>query len=140
MVNKIIDGICLKLSETFGEGYEIYTENIKQGFKEPCFFIDCITSSKNRIRGNLYGSESLFNISYFPTDDGGNRECYEVLNKLYDCLEFISVEDRLIRGIGIKSEVVDGVLQVQINYNMHLLAHEDKTNMSELTQKGGLNG
>ena len=38
MINKIIDGICEKLNESFGDGYEVYTELKNQGLKEPCFF------------------------------------------------------------------------------------------------------
>ncbi len=36
---RIIDGISIRINEVFGDDYEIYSEDIEQGFKEPCFFI-----------------------------------------------------------------------------------------------------
>ena len=39
MLNNVIAGIAIALNEEFGDDYEIYTEEIKQDLKEPCFFI-----------------------------------------------------------------------------------------------------
>ena len=39
MVNSLISGISISINSEFGDEYEIYTESIKQGFNEPCFFI-----------------------------------------------------------------------------------------------------
>lgn len=39
MVNGIIGGIAAAISNEFGDDYTIYTEEIEQGFNEPCFFI-----------------------------------------------------------------------------------------------------
>jgi len=39
MVNDIVLGIAEKLRTVYPEsGYSLYTENVEQGFKEPCFF------------------------------------------------------------------------------------------------------
>lgn len=37
MINKVIDGISKAINEEFGDEYNIYTEEIEQGLKEPCF-------------------------------------------------------------------------------------------------------
>ena len=42
MINSIIEAISISLNEEFGDGYEIHMEEIKQGLKEPCFFIACL--------------------------------------------------------------------------------------------------
>lgn len=39
MINKILDAISNALNEEFGDDIEIYSEDIKQGFKEPCFLL-----------------------------------------------------------------------------------------------------
>lgn len=46
MVNRIIDGISIRINEVFGDDYEIYSEDIEQGFKEPCFFYITFKSKK----------------------------------------------------------------------------------------------
>ncbi len=140
MVNKVIDAICLKISDTFGEGYEIYTENIEHGFNTPCFFIACENFEHKIVVGNRYVSDSKFVVSYYPKRVDVNKECFDALDILHKCLEYISVDERLIRGIGIKSDIIDGVLKMEINYKVHFIVQEEKTMMGELTQEGGLDG
>lgn len=44
-INDVITAISIKLYETFGEAYEIYTESMEQGFKEPSFLFFCYNQS-----------------------------------------------------------------------------------------------
>ena len=37
MLNEIIKGISMALNAAFGDGYEIYQNDVEQGLKEPCF-------------------------------------------------------------------------------------------------------
>ena len=39
MLNEIIKGISMALNAAFGDGYEIFQNDVEQGLKEPCFFI-----------------------------------------------------------------------------------------------------
>lgn len=39
MIQKIIDGICLAISSSFGDDYEIYTESVEQDLKDGSFII-----------------------------------------------------------------------------------------------------
>ena len=39
MLNEIIKGISMALNAAFGDGYEIYQNDVEQGLKEPCFLI-----------------------------------------------------------------------------------------------------
>ena len=47
IVNSIIDAICITINNDFGDDYTIYTESIKQGFEEPCFFIHNFSATNN---------------------------------------------------------------------------------------------
>lgn len=38
MLNEIIKGVSMKLNATFGSRYKFYQNDVKQGFKPPCFF------------------------------------------------------------------------------------------------------
>ena len=44
-----MNAIAIKLHETFGDEYEIYQNDIKQGLKEPCFLITLIDSTKENL-------------------------------------------------------------------------------------------
>ena len=52
MLVKTIESISIKLNQVFGDGYEIHTESVEQGLKEPCFFIVPLEASETQIIGN----------------------------------------------------------------------------------------
>lgn len=142
MVNRIIDGISIRINEVFGDDYEIYSEDIEQGFKEPCFFILPLNQKKSPKLKNRSFREYSFNIHYFPTSSyEKRREINSVLHTLMDELEYISIDNDLIRGTNIKSEVVDNILHFFINYNLFTINSsnndEDMTDISikEITKR-----
>lgn len=132
-VNNIIDAICITINNVFGDDYTIYTESIKQGFEEPCFFIHNFSSANNLFLGNRYFRESQFCINYFPSDPNGkNTECHGVAERLYGCLDWLDVGDNLLRGIGLKHDILDGVLNFYVNYNSFEYKLKSTTPMGEI--------
>lgn len=147
MINKIIDGICEKLNESFGDGYEIYTELKNQGLKEPCFSVMCVNPINNQVIGNRYFRNNLFSILYFPASKEPKAECNMVLEKLYLVLETIkiketlpdeSIKESLVRGTNMRGELVDGVLNFLVNFNLFVYKVEDADLMEEVIQKSDL--
>jgi hypothetical protein len=147
MINKIIDGICEKLNESFGDGYEIYTELKNQGLKEPCFSVMCVNPINNQVIGNRYFRNNLFSILYFPASKEPKAECNTVLEKLYLALEIIkiketlpdeSIKESLVRGTNMRGELVDGVLNFLVNFNLFVYKVEDADLMEEVIQKSDL--
>lgn len=138
MLNKIIDGISIKLNEAF-EGCTIYSEQIKQGFKEPCFFILPLSQSSKQIVGNRYRRNNPFDIHYFP-GDLNNEEVNNVAEILLDALEYITAGGDLVRGTDMHYEKVDGVLHFFVEYNLHTVKPSEKTNMEDLIMSNGLKG
>lgn len=132
MINKIIDAISISINFEFGDDYEIYTESIEQGLEEPCFSILCLNPTNELFRNNKYFRTNQFCIQYFPSTDEPKTECYSVLERLYDCLELITVNGDLSRGSRMKGEIVDGVLNFFVNYDMFVYKVEDKTPMEEM--------
>lgn len=122
MINKIITGISQALDTEFNsesEEYTIYTEGIEQGLDEPCFFIFSLKPSSKQLVGNRYERKYPFDIHYFPKDeDNYNNEINEVTERLFTALEYISVDDGLIRGTNMNAETVDNVLHFFIDFNM----------------------
>lgn len=116
MINDIVDGISLALYEEFGEGYEIYTEDVEQDLNEPCFSIKPIMQSNTQRLGDRYFRGNLFCIYYFPK--ASIEECFDVEERLIDALEYITVNGDLLRGTGMHGETVDGVLTFILNYNL----------------------
>ena len=121
MINSIIDGICLALNEEFGNEYEIYTESVKQGLKEPCFSILCINPSQMQFLGKRYYKANSFCIHFFPSSADSNFEINSVRERLFSALEYITVDGDLVRGTHFTAETDEsGVLNFIVNYNFFI--------------------
>lgn len=133
MINKITDGICEAIYKEFGDNYEIYTEEVEQGLKEPCFSIICINPTHELFRQNRYFKQHQFCIHYFPSTEEKRTECFDVLDRLYNCLEYIEIKEETdtskTRGSDMHGEYNDGILNFFINYNMFMNQNEEEIKM-----------
>ncbi len=119
MINSIIEAVSISLNKEFGDSYEIYMEEIKQDLKEPCFFVFCLNPTIKQFLGTRYFRTNQFCIQYFPETAEKQRECNNVAERMWQCLEYITVcgEDKPIRGTKIKYEIADGILIFFVNYD-----------------------
>ena len=127
MINKIIDGISVAINAEFGDDYEIYTESVEQGLNEPCFSILCLNPTNEQFLGRRYFRKNQFCIHYFPQSEEKNKEINEVRERLFECLELITVDGDLCRGTNMSSETSDGVLSFFVNYNMFMYKMQEGT-------------
>lgn len=135
MINELIDSISIAINSEFGDEYEIYTESIKQGFNEPCFFIYNFNSTNDLFLGKRYFRENQFCINYFPNKGNENKECHSVAERLYKCLEWLNAQGDLLRGTGLKHDILDGVLNFYVNYNAFYHKTEDTIPMGNISQR-----
>lgn len=138
MLNEIVNAIGLKLSESF-DGIDVHRDELEQGFKEPCFFINLLNPDEKQIVGNRYLRSYLFDITYFPKNKS-SVEIFETLDKLYSVLEYIKLDDgSLVRGIDRNSREEDKVLHFFVTYEMFIYKLDgEKTKMKNLEINAGL--
>ena len=135
--------ISIKLNATFGDEYEIYTKDVTQGLKEPCFFIAVLQPERMPLLGSRSAQINPFDVHYFPKDETDNFELIAVAEQMMDALETVTmINGDLIRGTHRKYEIVDGVLHFFVNFNMHLRHPVLQTSMESVvletgTVKGG---
>jgi hypothetical protein len=126
MINGIISGICKKLREEFGEGYKVYTEQVKQGLTEPCFFVLCVSRSDERY---MFGRRHMilqFCVYYFSADsEDVYADCNRMNGRLYTALSYILIGENLMRGTKMRTETVDGVLNFFVNYDVYVFDTPD---------------
>lgn len=141
MINSIIEAISISLNAEFGDEYTTYTESVEQGLNEPCFFVFCINPTNRLFLGKRYFRENLFCIQYFPFDRNRvKEECNTVADSLFLCLEYITVTGNLTRGTKMKYEVVDGVLNFFVNYDLFVYKAASSNPMEELSENVSLKG
>ncbi len=141
MIQRIIDGISVKINEEFGDEAEIYTETVKQDFEEGSFTLSCINPTSKQFLGNRYFRTHLFCVRYFPKTKEPKIECYEVLERLYSALEYITVDGKLCRGTNMHGEVSDDFLSFFVNYDVFVYKDtEEKEPMEVLNHNGEVKG
>ena len=119
MVNKLITGIAEAIRKEFPVStHKIYTEKTEQGTKEPCFFILCITQWHDPKLKDRFRLNTSFDIHYFPK--AGNAEGWEVAERLRLLLEWVAIDDALIRGTSINYKMEDGTLHFFVDYNFNM--------------------
>lgn len=141
MINKIIDGISEAIFSEFGNDYEIYTESIEQGLKEPCFSIVCLNPTNNLFRDKKYFRQNQFCIHFFPVTQNKKEECNAVIEKLYSCLEYIEIAaNGKTMGTNMKSEYSDGILNFFVNFDMYVFKIEESEKMDSYNSKTDVKG
>ncbi len=113
----IIDAIIRKLNNYF-PNMDIYGDEIKQGFNEPCFFIQQLSRPRKKEIQSYQNTEN-FDIQHFLDDDEDdkNKQYMEMGEDLLNKLEYIELDcGRKIRGTQMSYEIRDGVLHVYITY------------------------
>ena len=131
-VQNLIDAIAEALFQEFGSSHEIYTEKVEQGLTEPCFLIRCVNPTKNVDLGVRYKRTNQFVIQYIPSISAPYEECVSVLEKLFECLEYVTLNGKPVHGTELNGEVTDGILNFKVNYDGFVLKERDETYIETL--------
>lgn len=134
-INDLRIGINQALDKEF-PNITIYGEEIKQGFKEPCFFIKVLNSSQNKELNIRYNRSISFDIHYFSDNRDINSDCNNMADKLYEVLEYVDVNNNLYRANDMKHELIDGVLHFMIQFDYRIVKENQKiAKMQKLIQE-----
>lgn len=134
-INAIRDAVN-RVLDTYFPDAEIMGEEIKQGLREPCFFVKLIQGEQTQELGVRYHRSHAFDIHYFGTD---NREAYGVAEKLYEVLRLIAFEGMLFQGTGMKHEIIDGVLHFFVDCNFKVREVIPEETKMQTIEQGGRN-
>lgn len=141
MINSIVEGISKALDSEFGGDYAVYTDSVEQGLSEPCFFITLINHTDTIYPGNRRFLENLFCIQYFPKDKrSGNGECFETMDRLVSCLNWINVDGDLTMGRRMNGELTDGILNFFVNYDFFVYKVMDSDAMEGISENVTVKG
>lgn len=150
MIDLIVKSIKKQLADAYSkDNIHIYDEDIPQDFKEPCFYISVLNTSKT----NLLKERFILNIpvvvQYFPNNKSKDKKA-EINNKIMELLELLKAvklfeidetdqtklkEVGMLNGFNINSEVVDNVLSFFVEYKPTLRRKPEEIGiMEELEQ------
>ncbi|GAA0717193.1 hypothetical protein GCM10008905_02570 [Clostridium malenominatum] len=131
-INDLIIGISQTLEREF-PNINIYKEETEEGFKKPYFFIKVLNSTQKKEFNNRYKKSVSFDIHYFSDKEDINSDCLNIADKLYELLEYVSVESSLYRATNMKHEVIDGALYFFLQFNYKIIKQvEEELKMQTL--------
>lgn len=139
MTDEITDGICLTLNSEFGDDYEIYTEKVKQGLKEPCFIVSLVDAESTPLLRTRSKRDYNFDVIYIPKY-GTNAELLSMADKLFGALRFITnLDGTKMFGFDMRYEITDDVLHFFVRYPVTMRENEELPPMEgyALSQKAG---
>lgn len=132
-INAMRDAVNRVIDEHFPDA-EIMGEEIKQGLREPCFFVKLIQGEQTQELGGRYHRSHAFDIHYFALD---NREAHDVAEKLYEVLRLVELNGMLYQGTGMKHEIIDGVLHFFVDYNFNVREIIPEETKMQTIEQGG---
>lgn len=117
MVTSIVNAVTKQLGTTFGTTYRYYVEDIEQGVTKPCFHVAPRITLQRSKSPVLYDRTVPIVVHYFSGSTNNLRnDCYSKGDQVIECLEYLPVNDTILRGEDISWQIVDDVLQVFITY------------------------
>lgn len=134
-INDVRNAVINQLAEQFPH-IERYGEEIRQGFKEPCFFVKLLNASQTQELNTRYMRTHSFDIHYFPQNNS-NEEAHDMAEKLYDALELIEYAGVLYQGREMNHEIVDGVLHFFVDYAFRVRREIPEPPKMELMEQEG---
>lgn len=140
-IDDVRKGILRKINSFKDKDTKLYSEEIKQGFEEPCFYIKELRTNQNRELGNRYKRGNFYDIHYFPSLDSNtkNAEMREIAEILYDAMEYIEVAGKPVMGLDMNHQIIDGVLHFFVKYPLYVYKEREPVPVMEnLDFKGGV--
>ncbi|MBD5114516.1 MAG: hypothetical protein HDT46_04835 [Ruminococcaceae bacterium] len=134
MQQEIIKGISKALNAEFGSMYTVYAEKAKQGVQKPCFFIKSESTAEIPFPMGRYFHENIFSVTFYPKNEAEEKiDCVRTAERLFGCLEYITVSGDLTRGSKMSCRIEEGVLKFTLHYDMFVYKPKEKTpKMGEL--------
>lgn len=125
-INNLTDAIIKQLDEKI-PGITAYDEKIRQGFKEPCFFIKILTSGQDKELNNRYKKHVVYDIHYFSDKEEINTDCNNMADRIYEVLENVNVKGKLYRANKMTHEITDDVLHFNLQFDYHVVKSSQET-------------
>lgn len=139
MLYETYTAIAQIIRSTLANEYDVLFDFPEQGRNTPYFYITVVNPSQEPKLGNQYLRIQPFEIQYFSKSENYTKECIEIAEKLFEILEYIQMDGRLIQGSGMNFKLEDGILYFYVNYNMIIVKdNKEDVLMSDLNAKSNL--
>lgn len=139
MLDDLVNGLAARVKELYPE-FAIYDEVVRQGMKEPCFFIKVVAVRFRKELSGRYRLQVTIDLHYFNSkhNEVMNHDFRIVGQRISEELEAVSVADKVLRIGDKESKAVDDVLHVLFDVSVVLFRKEAEALMMAYELEGGL--
>lgn len=126
-VQMILKPILQKLNKTFNSPdrkYPVYTKNVKQGVKLPCFFVRIIETNLDPQMSNFYFLRNLISVTYM-SDTGDLYELEKIRFKLLFGLKQIPTL-KGVEGYNLQAKIQGDNIIMFGNYDLFIEMVQEK--------------
>ena len=117
MVNEILDAVTTQLGKTFGSPYHYYVEDVQQNLNLPAFTVDMLIPMERSKSPVLYDRTMPLVVHYYSDKKSSlKKDCYDIAERVLECLEYIPFKNSILRGEDLSWQMVDDVLQIFVTY------------------------
>lgn len=117
---EVVSGVAIALRNFFTEKEVpvIYKDKPIQGFVKPCFFIQLVSDSSQRIAKNSFMRNYIIDVRYHPADDNNAKEttCSQISNYVLDAVNTVIISDLPVKAYAMDCRVTDEVLHCITTY------------------------
>lgn len=130
IINELTDALSVALDKQFS-GCRVYTPEVEQDLKEPCFMITLVGAEKQPLLGARANLIYNFDIIYFPASKA-HTEMLSIAGKMLAALNRITMLDSTqVNGWRQNYEVVDDTLHFFVTYQLTVIGQDGSTDMME---------
>ena len=130
IINELTDALSIALDRQFN-GCRVYTPEVEQDLREPCFMITLAGAEKQPLLGARANLIYNFDIIYFPASKA-HTEMLSIAGKMPAALNRITTLDGTkANGWRQNYEVADDVLHFFVTYQLTVVELDGSTDMME---------
>lgn len=136
MVNAVQEIIAALRTVYPAAAYDIYTEQVEQGFTPPCFFIRQIRTDVTAYPVGRYKMAQHLDVHFFPVEGRPQEQC----RKAAETLSLLLQRTENLRGLDISWEITDDVLHFFVSYPQFVRDWFEEPSMESMqhtTKAGG---
>lgn len=140
MVDLLICAVSKKIRDAWSE-YEVYTENVHQGVKKPCFFVQCEKTEKVDMLQRRFFVRVTVKIVFENDNDSALYDGECITARMFDLLSALEIDGQIFNGRKVYGKWEDGRLVVRCCYDVYTVNEKEDTALMESVEvKGIYNG
>lgn len=118
MIDEVVLSVAAAIRAVVPPEYEVYTENVHQGAKLPCFFVECKEAKRVDMLNSQFFIRAELAVTCESDSDTKKQETDSVTAVLFHALRFIRAGEQQLNGRRISGKWQEGRFVINVTYDI----------------------